>query len=553
MKNKSIQILMKSKMILATALLVAGISFSLNSAYAAETDEEVAEETAEGEEGEESTDTSLTATPSYDIPDNASFVYEDVEYKPIDHYDPSRAPMNGEPITVNYKGEITPAYYWAPGDMVVFQVSLADEDIPKFEDLSQEDQDTWKSFLSEAYKTPEEAYYAEMLPTYTFYFDFNENKIVPFVEFDFGKDGKVVMMPYDKENQGFYLEELSPSFLKLGNFEFATYQFLTINDDTCYHILSCMDQIGNVYLYQYDANGNSCARADVNMLIGLRYLAERTVALNEYIDKVQWYQDIVRKIIAGLIIAAVVAVFAVIFVKVGKRKNDDDDEEEDEYDEELVEEIEEEPVKEVEELPEIDIEVPEEEDEDEILPEIQLEPEALLEEEDVEQEEVEEETPDLSNDGFVPDFEDDVTEGGLFYAADTEEMKALFKEPVDDEDEEDEDEYEDEDDEDDFFEDEEEEEIEEVIEEEPSEPSVPEHAKKSLASIFDDDDEDEDDEDEEEDEKPRRIRKEKKEKVKKEKKAKEKPKKRRKYEEDDEDEEEDSNDDDLEILDLNDL
>ena len=156
------------------------------------------------------------------------------------------------------------------------------------------------------------------------------------------------------------------------------------------------------------------------MQFGLRYLAERTVALNEYIDKVQWYQDIVRKIIAGLIIAAVVAVFAVIFVKVGKRKNDDDDEDEDE-------EIEEEPVEEVEELLEIDIEVPEDEDEDEILPEIQLEPEAFLDEEDVEQEEVEEETPDLSIDGFVPDFEDDVTEGGLFYAADTEEMKALFK------------------------------------------------------------------------------------------------------------------------------
>ena len=36
---------------------------------------------------------------------------------------------------------------------------------------------------------------------------------------------------------------------------------------------------------------------------------------------------------------------------------------------------------------------------------------------------------DLSVDGFVPAFEDgDPTEGGLFFAADTEEMKSLFKE-----------------------------------------------------------------------------------------------------------------------------
>ena len=310
---------------LVAGVLVAGVFLCGNQAFATETDDADAQETETTEvtDGESTAAVAELPAPTYDIPDSADFSYEEVLYKPIDHYDPAREPMNGERISVNYKGEVIPAYYWAPGDMVVFQVSLADTDIPKFEELSQEDQDTWTSFLSDSYATPAEAYYAEMLPTYTFYYNFDENKIVPFVEFDYGKEGKVIMMPYDKEEQGFYLEELSPSFLKLGNFEFETYQFLSINDDTCYHILSCMDQVGNVYLYQYDANGNSCARADLNMLIGLRYLAERTIALNEYIDKVQTYQDNIRKIIAGVIIFVILVGFAFIYVVFGKRKKDD--------------------------------------------------------------------------------------------------------------------------------------------------------------------------------------------------------------------------------------
>ena len=425
MKNNNFKNLIKcSKIFFAAGVCSLGILLSCTQVNATETDE-ATKENADGEstDGEDIGVISLP-TPTYDIPDNADFSYEDVLYKPIDHYDAAREPMNGERISVNYKGEVVPAYYWAPGDMVVFQVSLADTDIPKFEELSQEDQDTWKAFLSDAYATPAEAYYAEMLPTYTFYFNFEENKIVPFVEFDYGKEGKVVMMPYDKEEQGFYLEELSPSFLKLGNFEFETYQFLTINDDTCYHILSCMDQVGNVYLYQYDANGNSCARADLNMLIGLRYLAERTVALNEYIDKVQGYQDNIRKIIAGVIIFVLLVGFAFIYVVFGRKKKDadddedeeDDDEEDDENDDEFFESSE--AKEEVEEkLPEINID------------DIKIE-EPILDEIDIDKIQIEEPVfDDLSVDGFVPAFEDgDPTEGGLFFAADTEEMKSLFKE-----------------------------------------------------------------------------------------------------------------------------
>lgn len=565
-----------------------GILLSCTQVNATETDEP-AEEISEEEniEGEDGAVLEFPA-PTYDIPDNADFSYEDVLYKPIDHYDAAREPMNGERISVNYKGEVVPAYYWAPGDMVVFQVSLADTDIPKFEELSQEDQDTWKSFLSDAYATPAEAYYAEMLPTYTFYFSFEENKIVPFVEFDYGKEGKVVMMPYDKEEQGFYLEELSPSFLKLGNFEFATYQFLSINDDTCYHILSCMDQVGNIYLYQYDANGNSCARADLNMLIGLRYLAERTIALNEYIDKVQTYQDNIRKIIAGVIIFVIVIGFAFIYIVVGRKKKDteDDEDDEDEDDEDgdvesIIEKIEEN-VKEDETAEAEETEPATEEAEFE-LPEIELEPEAFEAEG-----EIAETIEELSDDGFVPEFEDgDPTEGGLFFAADTDEMKSLFKE-TDEEPKKgrlraflngDDIEDDDEDDEDEEFDDEEffaevKEKIEETVDSEVTEEAeesvateapekqestssgdedefeIPEHQKKTLDSVFDDDEDDDED-----DEKPRRVRKEKKEKKvkkekpEKEKKVKEKPEKKKRHV----DEEDDFEDGDDEILDLEDL
>lgn len=626
MKNSNFKNLINySKVFFAAGICSLGILLSCTQANATETDETTEEENIEGE---------VVAAlelpaPTYDIPDNADFSYEDVLYKPIDHYDATREPMNGERISVNYKGEVVPAYYWAPGDMVVFQVSLADTDIPKFEELSQEDQDTWKSFLSDAYATPAEAYYAEMLPTYTFYFSFEENKIVPFVEFDYGKEGKVVMMPYDKEEQGFYLEELSPSFLKLGNFEFGTYQFLTINDDTCYHILSCMDQVGNVYLYQYDANGNSCARADLNMLIGLRYLAERTVALNEYIDKVQAYQDNIRKIIAGVIIFVIIVGFAFIYIVFGRKKkdteDDDDDDDEDEFFEssEIDEEATPAPIENELDLDALEkeygvaedeaedlVEESAEEDIEEKLPEINIDDikieEPAFDEIDIDKIQIEEpifddeevetfsenQVDDLSVDGFVPEFEDgDPTEGGLFFAADTDEMKSLFKESEEEpkrgrlraflngDDIEDDDEDDDYDDDEEFDDDEFFPEVKEKLEEtvdpvvtEEEEKSVateapkkqesafsddeefviPEHKKKTLASVFDDDDdEDEDDEDE----KPRRVKKEKKEKKvkkekpEKEKKVKEKPeKKKRRVEEDD-----DFEDGDDGILDLEDL
>jgi len=636
LENQKFKLLVNSaKVCLFASVCAFGIMLSTGVSLAAEEEETKTEETTdtEGENVEGESVTEALPAPSYDIPDNADFSYEEVLYKPIDHYDSAREPMNGERISVNYKGEVVPAYYWAPGDLVVFQVSLADTDIPKFEDLSQEDQDTWKSFLSDDYATPAEAYYAEMLPTYTFYFNFDENKIVPFVEFDYGKEGKVVMMPYDMDEQGFYLEELSLSFLKLGNFEFETYQFLSINDDSCYHILSCMDQVGNTYLYQYDANGNSCARADLNMLIGLRYLSERTIALNEYIDKVQAYQDNIRKIIAGVIIFVILVGFAFIYIVFGKRKKDaeddeeededEDDEDEDEDEADIDEEDEpvvaapienkldldslekeygvvEEDIKEADDESDAESEVTEagaKEPKEFDIDSIQIEEPVFDDEEENDMKQV---AKELSEDGFVPSFEgDDSTEGGLFFAADTDEMKSLFKESEeepkrgrlraflngddieddedDDEYEDDEDDYEDEDSDVEDFEVEiedinikeseepaEVEAIEEVetIEEaeveateneepeeepDPTERQVPEHQKKSLASLFeDDDDEDED----EEYEKPRRHKKEKKEKKvkpEKEKKVKNKPEKKKHHIHEDEDA------DDDEILDLEDL
>ncbi len=259
------------------------------------------------------------------LPDSADLMWAGTQYVLVDKLTHSFAPSGAQVVSVWYMGKEYPAYYWEPANQLILHMYNPMSPVTPYSDLSDQEKEYWQGAYIEKnaaieFETVEDYQAYTACEQYLFVFDFDRNTIEPHVEFPTGT-GYVVMVDYTPE-QDYYLAALSKGFMRFGIFEFEVYQYLTVDDESYYYIVSGMNQDGDVYLYQYDFMKAEAGRVDPNMLIGLRYLDERTLALRDAEDKIADYKNSVRKYAAIAIVVVVIIAFVLanIFFFRGKKK-----------------------------------------------------------------------------------------------------------------------------------------------------------------------------------------------------------------------------------------